>query len=764
MIAHGGSYLADMREPDVDFVIKFEGVPAKFLKPQARAPTALLQARAAELERLLERLRSVHLQCTTRAGPSESGHVLIFVRVDSDVLLQARWHERYVCQVSFSLHDFVNGVGISKSLTPSQSLTPAERLRYTYLLVTGPTSDTAAIGEVRGAGVRVRCSEFPNVIDMMPLHDVHFDRAWIQAWSNVSVGAVLSGISDEDIAQLRDNIGEHIALYFAFLNYYFKALAPAGTLGLIFWASGQSFSAMYSILLVIWATIFLEMWKIRERALAVRWGMTGVSRHATRNASFQPSAVVDDKITGERTEVFEEWRRELRIIASLPVVFLYILLLLSILTLNFLAEVITAEVYDGPGKNLVPFVPTVLYSTCIPLIMMTWTITAKMLTKWENHATMRAHNGSLTLKLFGMQSLVTYAGLVLTAYVYIPYGERIILELFHRGYLKEIFRFVSGQEQFAMPRKLNFKVSPQRLHSQLFALCVSGQIMNTITEVVVPIVLRLLPQLHHRYTRRESPSESSQSKAAQQNADAEFLTRVQNEFQLPVYDTFVDYAEMATQLGSILLWSVIWPLAPTIGLVNNFFELRSDTVKLIVNMRRPIPLRAESIGSWLNVTMCTLRLAIFTNASLVYLFENRATGENGVVETVMRASMPDKTSTAGSIFSQVTSHFMPTESAGGTLAAAFLCAVLCDQVFGIVQLLIRYIVKKYMWDNSEEDFAIRKVEHLNRVAFVERLRSSDNAPSQSMNLYGRSFTFSHGFWDTSKDDGFSMFWSASKQD
>lgn len=658
-------------------------------------------------------------------------------------------------------------MGISKSLTTTDSLTPAERLRYTYRLVTGPTTESVASGGVCGAGVRIHCSEFPNVIDMMPLHDVHFDRAWIQAWSNVSVGTILSGISDEDIAHLRDNIGEHIALYFAFLNYYFKALAPAGTLGLIFWACGQSFSAMYSILLVIWATIFLEMWKIREQALAVRWGMTGVSRHATRNTSFQPSAIVNDKVTGEPTEVFEEWHRELRIIASLPVILIFILLLLSILTLNFLAEVITAEVYDGPGKAFVPLVPTVLYSTCIPLIMMTWNVTAKLLTKWENHATMRAHNGSLTLKLFGMQSLVTYAGLVLTAYVYIPYGERIILEIFRRGYLTEIFRFVSGQEQFMMPRRLNFKISPQRLHSQLFALCVSGQIMNTVSEVLLPIGLRVLSQLHQRWTQRrqaESQPLSSEGSAAQQGGEAKFLARVQAEFQLPVYDTFVDYAEMATQLGSIILWSVIWPLAPTIGLINNFFEIRSDTIKLIINMRRPIPLRAESIGSWLNVMALTLRLAVFTNASLVYLFETRTDSKTGTLETVMRVYTGGKMGTADSIFARISSHFISPDSAGSTLAAAFLCAVLCDQIFGIVQLIIRYIVKKYMWDNSEEDFAIRKVEHMNRVAFVERLQSSDSSASQSMNPHVKRFGFTHTFWDASKDDGLSAILSAGKSD
>lgn len=642
------------------------------------------------------------------------------------------------------MHDLVLGVGASQSLTASASLSPAERLRYTYLLVTGPTAESARASEVQGAGVRIRCADFPHVMDMMPLHDAKFDRAWIQAWSNVSAATLLSGINYEDITYLRDHMGEEIALYFAFLNYYFKALAPAGALGLIFWACGQSFHPMYAILLVVWATVFFELWKIRERVLAVRWGMTGVARRALRNASFQPSAMKKDKITGERTEVFEEWRRELRIVASLPIILCFILLLLTILTLNFLAEVITAEVYDGPGKNLVPFVPTMLYSTSIPLIMMAWTATAKLLTKWENHATMRTHNGSLTLKLFGMQSLVTYAGLVLTAYVYIPFGERIILELFRRGYLTEIFRFFSGQQQFTMPKNLHFKISPERLHSQLFALCVSEQIMNTVSEVLVPIGLRLVTQWHQRYTNRTKPPSSS-TRAAQDD-EASFLARVQSEFKLPVYDTFVDYAEMMTQFGTIVLWSVIWPLAPTIGFINNFFELRSDTVKLIVNMRRPIPLRRESIGSWLNVMMVTLRLGVFTNATLVYLFQNHQTD-----------------SAAGSTVANFVSRLKPMDGPEGALVAAFLCAVLCDRVFGMVQLFLRYILQKYLWENSEENLALRRVEHLNRVSFVERLQSTQSA-SPSEGLYSKVHDDIQPFWDPSRDNGLSVIQSAGKRD
>ena len=150
---------------------------------------------------------------------------------------------------------------------------------------------------------------------------------------------------------------------------------------------------------------------------------------------------------------------------------------------------------------------------------------------------------------------------------------------------------------------MNFRVSPNRLHAQLFAMCVTEQITDTASEVLLPMVIRYFDRLMKRF-RRPASVKARRAEFAKTNPDQEFLERVQNEFDLDVYDEFTDYAEMATQLGVIVLWSVLWPLAPVMGLVNNFFELRSDAYKLVINMRRPFPRRVESV-SYTHLTLPT---------------------------------------------------------------------------------------------------------------------------------------------------------------
>lgn len=65
-------------------------------------------------------------------------------------------------------------------------------------------------------------------------------------------------------------------------------------------------------------------------------------------------------------------------------------------------------------------------------------------------------------------------------------------------------------------------------------------------------------------------------------------------------------------------------------LVNDWFELRADAVKICVEMRRPIPWRADSIGPWLDSLSFLTWMGTITTSALVYLFCNDGLGPEGV--------------------------------------------------------------------------------------------------------------------------------------
>ena len=80
----------------VDYVLKFEGLPLRYAQGQARAPASVMEERANELTRLMQRLRDVGLQCVSRPGKKGTGDVLVFITAPDHALYALRRAERYV--------------------------------------------------------------------------------------------------------------------------------------------------------------------------------------------------------------------------------------------------------------------------------------------------------------------------------------------------------------------------------------------------------------------------------------------------------------------------------------------------------------------------------------------------------------------------------------------------------------------------------------------------------------------------------------------
>jgi anoctamin-10 len=64
-------------------------------------------------------------------------------------------------------------------------------------------------------------------------------------------------------------------------------------------------------------------------------------------------------------------------------------------------------------------------------------------------------------------------------------------------------------------------------------------------------------------------------------------------------------------------------------LINNWIELRADSVKICVEMQRPVPWRADSIGPWLDSLGFLAWLGSITSAGLVFLFSGDGLGPDG---------------------------------------------------------------------------------------------------------------------------------------
>lgn len=409
------------------------------------------------------------------------------------------------------------------------SLSPSDRIRLIHGYVTSSTSQG-------GLGITPGNSQYPHIQSVFCLHDHAFNKAWIDRWTRRELGI---NISDQELDIIRHQFGESVALYYAFLATYTKALLLPTFLGVTFWKFGAPYHPLYSALVVLWSIGMVEWWRIRERKLAVRWGSRGAFRVEKRRVEFD--AVVKERSPAPKHDdddddgAFPWWKREIRILTSLPVIILAALALSGLLTGLFIIEAFVTQLYTGPGHQVAALFPTILFAALVPQFMALYQKVASRLSEssscymfmmyllrcaaeWENHAHQSTHDSSLAIKTFALSAIIAYLGLALSAFVYVPFGESIMATV-HMVFFAEGTESLSSTDHITTTASAIYtgaaKVKPTALHAthfaskldssrlqnQMFAYTVTNQILNTFIEIGLPYVLkaikgRKIPVLH----------------------------------------------------------------------------------------------------------------------------------------------------------------------------------------------------------------------------------------------------------------------------
>ncbi|EQL01518.1 Anoctamin/TMEM 16 [Ophiocordyceps sinensis CO18] len=645
------------RNLGVDYVIHFKVPP----KERAEAEAGFV--------RLVQALTNVGLATEVRNGDNDS--LLIFVKVASQDLLS---HQIYRAR----LQDWLHGVRISGPETdPSRAfedepVTEAERLRLGHDIITRPINEGGAgVGEVGGG------SKF--VASVFPLHDQPFNKAWIQKWSKKYI------LEQADIDEIRNKFGEKVAFYFAFLRSYLRFLAFPSALGAAAWLLLGQFSYFYALGCGLWSVVFFEYWKQKEVDLAVQWGVRGVSSIQHERPEFKWEFETEDTVTGEPKKVYPFAKRFQTQLLQIPFALACVLVLGGLVVVCNSLEIFINEVYDGPFKQYLAFLPTVLLVVFTPTFSSVLMGAAKILTERENYETTDAHDAALIQKQFVLNFMTSYMALLFTAFVYMPFGESLVPLL---EFWKKTAQTVTFSEK-SLPTQ-HFKINPQRISSQMFYFTVTAQIVNFATEVIVPYVT-------HKAVVKAKQFRSKGTVQTQDHAEeAEFLERVRDECELETYDVTGDYREMVMQYGYLSLFSVAWPLAASCFLINNWVELRSDALKIAISCKRPIPWRSDSIGTWLTALGFLSWLGSITSSAIVYLCSNSRNVSAGTTSRL-------------------------------TAWGGLLSILLAEHFYLAVQLAVRYMMKKLESPGLQQE---RKERYLMKKRLMhEKLGQDTQKPS-----------------------------------
>lgn len=570
-----------------------------------------------QFEKLIQSLAEVGLQTEVRNG--ENHTILVFVKAaDQQVMANAVYRSR--------VNDWLHGVRQAQpdkdtqNILTADPMTSAERLRLIYHMITDPKVDG-------GAEITPQQGEWKNVQSIFALHDPAGNKQWIKDWSGKTF------LTPKDLDLLRDNMGEKVAYYFAFLQSYFAFLIFPAVFGFSSWVLLGHYSMVYAIVNCLWSIVFVEWWKRQEADLALRWGVRNVSQYSLKRKDFKHETETTDPITGQTITAFPAKKRLLRQLLQIPFALLVALALGTLIATCFGIEIFISEIYDGPLKSILVFLPTGLLTTLVPTISAILTNVATRLNDFENHETQEGYDVAMTQKIFVLNFITSYLPVFLTAFVYVPFAAHIVpyLDVFSLT----VKPFATNEKEMTPPAQ--FTINPSRLRKQVIYFTVTAQIVNFAMETIVPLLKQKgTTKFKQMQSERAAKRGGAAPSAASTDAEEEktFLARVRAEAELDDYSVTDDLREMCVQFGYLSLFSVVWPLVPVSFLINNWIELRSDAFKIALECKRPTPERADSIGPWLDTLSFLTWLGSITSAALVYMFSNDGLGPDGTPSTI----------------------------------------------------------------------------------------------------------------------------------
>ncbi|UPL03994.1 hypothetical protein LCI18_014928 [Fusarium solani-melongenae] len=615
-----------------------------------------------EFKTLLVDLEEAGLDVEVRAGYEQT--LLIFVKAPRELLGNTVYKSR--------VKDWLYGItpnhpGGDKN-TVVDGAYEAEDILSLYHLINWPKT-------LGGAGITPGLGKWENVKAIFPLHNPRVNQALLRHLSKRIF------LTPEDIDSIRDILGSKVAFYFAFIQTYLLFLTFPAITGVIAWLWLPRYSLAYGILTSIWCTVFLEYWKIQEVDLSLRWNVKGIQGVKVNRPQFKYDSVFVDG-GGRKHYYFPRWKKVTRQLLQIPFLLFAFFALGVIIIAVFGIEVLISETYAGPYKYYLEYLPTILLAVSLPYITSALEDAATWMTEFENHRTADHHEMSLTQKIFLLNVFTNYLPILLTAFIYIPFGDNVVPRL--ENILRKALGSL-GKEFVHQP----FTLDADRLRNEVIALTVTGQISSFFEENIVPMLKHRLSGWYRDYRRAYSKGDMLLSVVQDDPQEAKFLARCRNQATLPGYNVQDDISEIVLQFGYLALFSPVWPIIPMGFLINNWIELRSDFAKISLEHQRPAPVRSDGIGPWIYSLEALTWLGSICTAAIVHLFSFQNFGDG----TNKWVTLP-------------------------------ITVFISEHVLLLLRTLVRFVLQQIGSERIREDYNQR---YANRVKHLEEIESNKRA-------------------------------------
>lgn len=391
---------------------------------------------------------------------------------------------------------------------------------------------------------------------------------------------------DQPLDEVRDYFGESVAFYFAFVQFCVKAvlcIIPFSILIKIYeevyldvtWSSGSRMA--YSLFLIFWSTMFIELWKRHEARLCNRWGQDVEDFSSVKdqeNLHFKGVLAPWEGDSNVKVVLPDPKQRKIGMVISSIVCIIFLIITLTLVASNLYLRGYMRE----HGQNNSAVVCGLLLSVQIKIIDKIWDALSLRLTLLEKHRLEKDFNHSRSKKLMMIKFPNAFSGMV-----YIAYFQE----------------FVEG----CPPEGCMMLLRTQMI------LVFTVYTLVGVWDVFRPFISVQRALIQERKSAIAAGLEVRQLGMLEMQAKLD---------EYDLNDLSTDYADIMFPLFFIMIFGLAFPLAPLITIIAYFLQVRADAWKLIHICQRAFPDKANGIGEWrLKVLELVGYAAVFANWGLI---------------------------------------------------------------------------------------------------------------------------------------------------
>lgn len=519
----------------------------------------------------------------------------------------------------------------------------------------------------------------PWIHDMFPMHDNELTDKLISKW--IASWRVVALVDKKILKQLRSNFGEKVAYYFAFFDYYNRALLPIAVLGVVleilhgvvptetymrvvpFWGIGVS---------VVWAFTFLKSWERKNASMQYDWNAKlHVKQIEYANKFFHGEKQVNS-LTGELEVVYPAWRRVPKYVCvGVFLLFQMVIMLVLVAIWVTIYEMLKAKYTEShifSTQWFLILLEGMVFGIFVDVIQWNMVVTkmGALFTHWENYRTEEQYERALIRKLFLLDFLNYYTWFFSLAFVFVipGFGDYLTNSL-NRAFFGDAMNCCFGPYVDQHGTCILCPLGPKdatciecvgyftfdRHHVDLSAMFVTPIVVTQLLNIALGVLAPKLVRMRREYAQASADADAQKrvmeagsmkilgsldyddKKASQfgNKSHARYLEYTASEIEVlnkqarailfdseqESYDPYNDFHALTVQFGFTVMFSILWPLMPVACYLINVLKFRTDGYRLCKTLKRPIPRRANGIGAWRGILTVYAYIAVIVNVLLI---------------------------------------------------------------------------------------------------------------------------------------------------